>query len=345
MAHSSRSLAKSIGIVILGIIMVGAISADFAECADTYPEKPISAYVGYPAGGGTDTIARTLAPILEENLGQPLVIINLPGAHSAQAGTQVQLAKKDGYTVFFATEGMAVWQVTGITKKLNYKDFDPIALMGVGPATVAVNAKTPWNTVEELFEDAKKRPGEITAGTAGPFTTSHVCLLILKHTLGLKFHMIPYVGGSAAVLAAVKGEVKVLPEMTTQMYEMYKAGKMKFLAQFTKESMVGLEKIPTLGEKYPKLRPYLPYGPYFGLFVAKGTSEKVKFRLIEAMGAALKDPRWTKFADNRLIARLDLVGGLAEQWIDRWISNVAWILYDMGEIKQSPEKFGIPRIR
>jgi len=343
MARSSRSLAKSIGIVILGIVMVGAISADFAECADTYPEKPINAYVGYPAGGGTDTIARTLAPILEENLGQPLVIVNLPGAHSAQAGTQVQLAKKDGYTVFFATEGMAIWQVTGITKKLSYKDFDPIALMGVGPATLAVNAKTPWNTIEELFEDARRRPGEITGGTAGPFTTSHVCLLLLKHALGLKFNMIPYVGGSAAVLAAVKGEVKVLPEMTTQMYEMYKAGKLRFLAQFTKEPMVGLEKIPTLADKYPKLTPYLPYGPYFGLFVAKGTPEKVKFRLIEAMGAALKDPRWTKFADNRLIARLNLVGGLAEKWIDTWISNVAWILYDMGEIKQSPDKFGISR--
>jgi len=345
MAHSSRSLAKSIGIVILGIIMLGAISADFAECAGTYPERPISAYVGYPAGGGTDTIARTLAPILEENLGQPLVIVNLPGAHSAQAGTQVKSAKKDGYTVFFATEGMAVWQVTGITKELSYKDFEPVALIGVGPATLAVNAKTPWNTIEELFEEARKRPGEITGGTAGPFSTSHVCLLLLNHVLGLKFHMIPYVGGSAAVLATVKGEVKVLPEMTTQMYEMYKAGKLRFLAQFTKEPMVGLEKIPTLGDKYPKLAPYLPYGPYFGLFVAKGTPENVKNRLMGAMGTALSDPRWTKFADNGLIERINLFGGMAEQWIDRWISNVAWILYDMGEIKESPEKFNIPRTK
>jgi len=345
MARSSRSLAKSIGIVILGIIMVGAISADFAECADTYPEKPINAYVGYPAGGGTDTIARTLAPILEENLGQPFVIVNLPGAHSAQAGTQVQLAKKDGYTVFFATEGMAVWQVTGITKKLSYKDFDPIALIGVAPATVAVNPKTPWNTIEELFEEAKKRPGEITAGTAGPFTTSHVCLLLLKHALGLKFHMIPYVGGAPAVLAAVKGEVKMLPEMTLQMYEMYKADKLRFLAQFTNEPMVGLERIPTLGQKYAELKPYLPYGPYFGLFVAKGTPDNVKNRLMDAMGKALRDPRWTKFADSHLIARLNITGDMAMKWIDRWISNVAWILYDMGEIKQSPEKFGIPRIK
>lgn len=345
MVHSLKSLAKSMGIVMLGIIMVGAISADFAEGGDAYPEKPINAYVGYPAGGGTDTIARTLAPILEENLGQPFVIVNLPGAHSAQAGTQVQAAKKDGYTVFFATEGMAVWQVTGITEELSYKLFDPIALIGVAPATVAVNPKTPWNTIEGLFEEAKKRPGEITAGTAGPFTTSHICLLLLKHALGLNFHMIPYVGGAPAVLAAVKGEVKMLPEMTLQMYEMYKADKLRFLAQFTKEPMVGLEKIPTLGEKYAELKPYLPYGPYFGLFVAKGTPENVKTRLIGAMGTALSDPRWTKFADSHLIARLNIFGGMAEQWIDRWISNVAWILYDMGEIKKSPEKFGIPRIK
>jgi len=345
MAHSLKSLAKSMGIVILGIFMVGAIFANSDECQAAYPEKPINAYVGYPAGGGTDTIARTLAPILKENLGQPFVIVNLPGAHSAQAGMQVQEAKKDGYTVFFATEGMAVWQVTEITDKIGYKDFDPIALMGVAPATVAVNPKTPWNTIEALFEEAKKRPGEITAGTAGPFTTSHVCLLLLKHALGLKFHMIPYVGGAPAVLAAVKGEVKMLPEMTLQMYEMYKADKLRFLAQFTNEPMVGLERIPTLGQKYAELKPYLPYGPYFGLFVAKGTPDNVKNRLMDAMGKALRDPRWTKFADSHLIARLNLTGDMAMKWIDRWISNVAWILYDMGEIKQSPEKFGIPRIK
>ena len=100
-----------------------------------------------------------------------------------------------------------------------------------------------------------------------------------------------------------------------------------------------------MAEKYTEIMPYLPYGPFFGLFVAKGTPESVKNRLIEAMGQALQDPRWTKYADSHLITRLNLVGKQAEKWIDRWVSNIAWILYDMGEIEHSPDEFGIPRQR
>ncbi len=307
-----------------------------------YPDRPINVYVGFPAGGPTDVIARGIVPILEEKLGNPVAITNMPGAASATAASFVLKQKADGYSLFMGSEIMSIWQTMDIMD-ISWEDYKPIKLIAKATPVIAVPPDSPFDTAEEFVEYAIDNPGELRISIAGPGTIPHISGLLLQKVLGAEFTFVPYQGGKPAVTAVMGGQVDATIEMVQSMVAAYKGEKLKILASFTNEPIPGLEEITPFGKLYPAVSEYLPYGPYFGLFAQKGVSEEVVDVLEKGMSEAIKDPRWTEYCEKFYLTQIDYSGEEAVEFLEAWTSKSAWILYDTGGAKNSPADFGIPR--
>lgn len=310
--------------------------------AVTYPKSQINMVVGFAPGGPTDVIARGIVPILQEKLGVGIGITNMPGAASATAANNVLSQPKDGYTLFFGSEIMSIWQTMGTADLAPTRDFIPVKLVSQAYPVLAVPPNSKFSKAEDFIKYAIDHPGELRIGTAGPGTVPHISGLLLQRELGTKFTFVPFQGGGPAITAVMGGQVDATIEMVQGMVESHKAGKLKILASFTNKAIEGLD-IKPMGELYPKLQPFLPYGPYFGLFAPKGTpAEAVK--ILEAkMAEAVKDPRWTEYCKKLFLPQIDISGDAAVKFLDEWTSKSAWLLYETGGAKESPEKFGIKK--
>jgi tripartite-type tricarboxylate transporter receptor subunit TctC len=138
-------------------------------------------------------------------------------------------------------------------------------------------------------------------------------------------------------------QVDATIEMVQSMVTSYESGDLKILASFTNEPIEGLEEIEPFGKIYSEVGQYLPYGPYFGLFVAKGTPDNVVETLEKAMDKAVADNRWIEYCDSMYLVRVDYSGDAAVKYLEDWTSKSAWLLYDAGGAKNSPADFGIKR--
>jgi len=308
-----------------------------------YPERNINAMVGFSPGGPTDVIARGILPILQEELGVGIGITNTPGAASATAASNVLQQPADGYTLFFGSEIMSVWQTMGTIDLSPTKDFIPVKIVSQAIPVMAVPPNSPFNSAEELVQYAKENPGKLRLSTAGPGTVPHISGLLLEKYLGCKFTFVPYEGGQPAITACMGGQVDCTIEMVQSMVEAFKGGKLKILASFTNEPIEGLEEIEPFGKLYPEVGKYLPYGPYFGLFAPKGTPDEVVQVLKEGLDKAIKDQRWIDYTDKLYLVRVDYSGEEAYKFLEDWTAKAAWLLYDAGGAKNNPADFGIER--
>lgn len=313
------------------------------EAKTKYPERSINAVIGFAAGGPTDVIGRGILPILQQELGVGIGITNMGGASSAPAASQVLSQPKDGYTLFFGSEIMSLWQTMGTVDLSPTRDFIPIKLVSQAIPVLAVPPDSKFGKVEDFIKFAKENPGKLRIGTAGPGTVPHISGLLLEKELGCKFVFVPYDGGRPAVTAVMGGQVDATIEMVQSMVEAYRGNKLKILASFTNEPISGLETIPAIGAVYPELSDYLPYGPYFGLFAAKGTPQEVVDVLKSAMDKAIKNQGWLDYCKQMYLVPIDYSGDEAVKFLDEWTSKSAWILYDAGGAKNSPADFGIPK--
>jgi tripartite-type tricarboxylate transporter receptor subunit TctC len=307
-----------------------------------YPKNSINMIVGFNPGGPTDVIARGIVPILQEKLGVGIGITNTPGAASATAASNVLSQPKDGYTLFFGSEIMSIWQTMGTMDLSPTRDFIPVKLCSEAIPVLAVPPDSKFTKAEDFIKHAKDHPGELRIGTAGPGTVPHISGLMLEKELGCKFTFVPFQGGGPAVTAVMGSQVDATIEMVQSMVESNKAGKLKILASFTNEEIEGLG-IPTMGTLFPELKGFLPYGPYFGLFAAKDTPPEIVKILDEAMGEAMKDSRWDEYCKKLYLVQVDYSGDAAMEYLEKWTSRSAWLLYDTGAAKNSPADFGISK--
>jgi tripartite-type tricarboxylate transporter receptor subunit TctC len=315
-----------------------------AEPESTYPDRNIIAVVGFSPGGPTDVIARGVLPIVQEIFGVGIGINNMAGAASAPAAEHVLAQKPDGYTIFFGSEIMSVWQTMGTTDLSPTKDFIPVKIVSEAIPVLAVPPNSPFSSAEELIAYAKEHPGEVKISTAGPGTVPHVSGLMLQKYLDVEFTFVPYQGGKPAVIAVMSNEVDATIEMVQSMVAEYQGGNLNILASFTNEPIEGLEEIAQIGKIYPELSQHLPYGPYFGVFVSKDCPAEVVEAWNAALDQAIADQRWIDYTDQFYLVRVNYSGAEAIDYLEKWTSRAAWLLYDSGGAEHSPEEFGIPRL-
>jgi tripartite-type tricarboxylate transporter receptor subunit TctC len=269
-----------------------------------YPERPIKLIVPWAAGGDTDVIYRTFAPLMQKQLGGgTIVVANVGGASGTKGAREAKAAPDDGYTIFAVHDSIHSTYYTGVAD-VNYTDFEPICLVSATPSIVTASPKTQWKDMKSLLADAKKRPGAITVGaTLG--STSHFFPAMIEQAAGIKFKYVSYEGTAPRMNALLGGHVDLAESNLTQKGKA-DAGQLRFLAIAADKRHPEVPNVPTLKE----LGIDIEYAVNRGLLAPKGTSAEVLGKLRSACGTAAKDPGFAESLKKQgtLVRYLDHAG-------------------------------------
>ena len=263
--------------------------APLAALAQGYPERPLRVLVGYPPGGGTDLVARIVAPPLSERLRQPVVVENRPGANAIIATEMVVKAKPDGYTLLmgYATE-LAVNPAT--FRKLPYdplRDLAPVAQLGSAPLVLAVHPAVAAQDVRALVALAKSRPGALSYSSSGNGSVHHFAGELFKIQTGTHIVHIPYKGSGPATADAVSGQVEITYASAASVLRFVQAGRLRGLAVTSAQRSPQLPGVPTAAESGLA---GLDLTSWYGLLAPAGTPPEVISRLNGEIAAVLALP-------------------------------------------------------
>lgn len=266
-----------------------------AKAADEpYPQKPILAIVAYPAGGGTDIVARSILRTAEKYTGKGFVVDNKPGAGGAIGFTAIAGAPKDGYTLGFLNAPTIVLNPIQLGDKVKYKidDFVPIANFVSDPGVFVVNADSPFKSFKDFVDYAKANPGKVKLAYGGPGTSEALALRNLEQKLEIKFRKVPFEGTGPQVTALMGGHIDIMISNASEIYPQAESKSVRVLA-------VGSEKKIDL---YPNVPTYKESGFDYvqvamrGIGAPKGVDAKhIKF-LSDAMKKSFDDPEFKKNA-------------------------------------------------
>jgi len=280
-----------------------SLTPSLAVADDQFPSKPIRIVVPFPPGGLTDVSVRRIAEIARQDLRQPIVVENKPGAKGFIGTTLVLREPADGHTMLAVTTSVVL-----VGPILSRAPFDPIQdlsyiLNYAGPShALVVRADSNYKTLEDLITDARERPGAITFGTVGVADTSYFGIIALSQAKGVQFNHIPYQGANQTLMAAASGETDFAP--TSNYGALLKAGKIKALALLDKERLDSLPEVPTFTELgIPWQFPWVT-----GLAVSAHTPEPVRARLETAFLKAARSEEFGAFMKQLDVPRYILDG-------------------------------------
>jgi tripartite-type tricarboxylate transporter receptor subunit TctC len=273
-----------------GLACLVAASLGFAASvnAQSYPSKPLRFVVPYPAGGGTDVIARMIGSKLSDAWGQPVVIENKAGASGILGNDAVVKATADGYTVLIGITTLV--QMPHLNNKLPYdvfKDLTPIAQLALSSNLFAVPATSPANTLKEFIALAKAEPNRYNYGSFGAGTTSHLHGELFNMQAGLKLAHVPYKGGAPLATDVMGGQVTAgLLDLASARAHL-SSGRMKFLAISGTKRFSGLPNVPTFAEA--GLKDFEASG-WFAMFLPASAPKEVVAKLSIEVGRIMKLP-------------------------------------------------------
>lgn len=321
------------------LLVLGVVSFSFAQA---FPTKDFSGVIQWGAGGATDNVARAVTPLVEKHLGKQVVLQNKPGATGAVAVQWVHNQPSDGYTLLYGAENPLLYRVLDISQ-LEYKDFYPITIIARNVGVVLCGVNQPWKTIGELFQDAKKNPGQIKMGSTGPGGLPHVAASMFKAINGVDFNHIVFAGEGPGITAMLGGHVQWTTVGLAAGREHIRAGRVRALAMVADEPVAGLETVPLITSASADYKKFLPWGPFYGVWVKKDVPDAAKSALVEAYRKGLQEPKAQEFITNFGSIPMGISGAEADKFLTHWQSITTWLLQDAGATKVSPEKFGIPK--
>jgi len=245
--------------------------------AQQYPVRPIRLVVPFPPGGGTDTMARVIAPKLSEFLGQQVVAENRGGAGATIGAEIAAKSAPDGYTLMLATITNAIG--ASLYSKLNYdlvRDFAPITRLATTPHILVVHPSVPVKTVKEFVALAKAKPGELAYSSSGSGSAAHLAGELFNSLTGVKTTHVPYKGGGPSMIALVGGEVSVAFATMPSAIGYVRSGRLRGIAVTTERRSPSTPELPTIAET--GVSGY-EAGSWYGLSAPAGTSKNIITRL------------------------------------------------------------------
>lgn len=273
---------------LFGLATLAAAAMPGLALADTWPSKPVRWVVAYPAGGGSDFLARQLAPQLGRQLGQTIVIDNRPGAAGIIGTDNAAKSSPDGYTIVTGDNGAMVFH-SAMYKKLPYdpKDFVPVGFMARFPLILAVHPGAGFSSGKQLLNELKNNPGRYSYASPGVGSPHHLAMELLKdRTKSFVVH-VPYRGTALAVQDVISGQVPMMVLDTAAGLPQIRSGKVRALAVMSKKRIPSLPDVPTLDELGVK---DFEVTAWQGLFVPKGTPADITARLSAEMNKAIAVP-------------------------------------------------------
>ena len=287
--------------------------------AQTYPTRPVRILVGFTAGGNFDIVARLMGQWLSEQLHQPVIVENRPGASSNLATEAVIRAPADGYTLLLGGTVNAINATLYEKLSFNFiRDVAPVSGVVRFPNVMTVSASFPAKTVPEFIAYAKANPGKINHGSSGNGTTQHLAGELFKMMTGVNFIHVPYRGAPQAITDLLSGLVQVLFEPLPASIQYIKSGRLRALAVTTATRSEALPDLPAMGEFVPG---YEASG-WIGVCAPKNTSIEIIEKLNKAINAGLADPKMkARFADlgaTTLAGSSAAFGKLIAEETEKW---------------------------
>jgi tripartite-type tricarboxylate transporter receptor subunit TctC len=285
-------------------LALGAASA----AAQDFPNRPIQLMVAFPAGGSTDIAARIVAAIAEKDLGQPIVVVNKGGAGGQVGWTEMVRQKPDGYYIGFINLPATNTVILDPERKAIFteKDFTPIINQVLDPGVIWVRADSPYKTVQDLFDAAKKAPGTIRAATTGILSDDHLAILMAEEAVpGATYRMVHLEGGAAQFKEIMSGNIDVAFDNVGSIVTRVKSGEVRALAVLDDVRSKFLPDVPTTKELgYPTVIS----NSTRGIAAPKGTPEPIVKKLQEALKKAMDNPEHVKKLEDQGIAIKIMVG-------------------------------------
>jgi len=269
------------------VVAVIVSVAPYAAAAQSYPQRPITLVVPYPAGGGNDVLARLVADKMSHALGQQIVVENRGGAGGTIATRQVAKSAPDGYTLLIATSSLAI--NPSLYPNVGYdprKDFAPIGLLASSSNVVLVHPSVPASSVTELIALAKQNPGKLNFASTGSGSSVHLAAELFAIMAGIKLTHVPYRGSGPALNDLVGGHVTMMFATMPPAIGLARDGKVRALAVTGAKRSSVLPDVPTVAEAgLPGYEAVLHYG----LVAPAGTPRPIIDKLNGALRAALGD--------------------------------------------------------
>ena len=278
---SSRLIAR---------LSAGLLAAAFAApaLAQSYPAKPVRIVVPYPPGGPNDIVARTVGQKLSEQLGQPVIVDNKPGASGNIGAESVAKSPPDGYTLLLLTTGHTI--NPSLYPKLGYdleKDLAPVTQLTAGPMVVVANPSLPAKNIKELISLAKAKPESLNFGSAGNGSSTHLAPELFSSMAGIKMNHIPYKGSAPALTDLMAGQIQVAFDFMISAMPHVKSGKIKALAVTSTTRSPAAPDLPTVAESGV---PGFEVIGWNGLVVPARTPKDVVAKLNAELKKALDQP-------------------------------------------------------
>ena len=285
----------------LAVALLTAFAAPLPAVAQSFPERPVNLMVPAPAGGPTDIAARILAGIAEKALGQPIVVVNKPGAGGQVGATELARARPDGYTIGFIVMPGTNTIIIDPDRQAIFDEnaFAHIVNHVLDPGAVWVKADSPFKTLEDLIEAAKKAPGTIRASTTGILGDDHLNILITEEATGAKFRIVHLEGAANQLKETLGGNVDVSFDNVGSVVKPLKAGQIRVLAVTHGERSKFIPDVPATAELG---FPTIVSSSTRGIVAPKGTPEPVVKKLADVLGKAMADPEHVKKMDEQGLA-------------------------------------------
>lgn len=266
------------------------------KAAEGYPKKPIMSVVAFPAGGGTDIMARSILKVAEKYTGQGFVVDNKPGAGGAIGFTALAGAKNDGYTIGLINAPTILMAPIQLGDKVKYKldDFELIANIVSDPGIIAVSADSPFKTFKDFVDYAKANPNQVKMGFGGPGTSEALALRSMEQALDIKIRKVPFEGTGPQLTGLMGGNIDIMISNASEIYPQFQAKQIRVLAIGSASKIAMYPDTPTykeVGFDYVQVA-------MRGFGAPKGLApEQIKV-LSEALKKAYDDPEFKKNAEE-----------------------------------------------
>ena len=339
--------------VLLGIGAAGAAGAagllilpGTAEAAE-WPARPITAVVMYGAGGGTDTIIRTLAKEMAASTGWTVNVINKPGAVGGVATRFVLNKPDDGYWWLGAANYNKFVRVMGHSTSQAWMDWQYFQAAN-SLASWSVRTDSPYKTFEDVVAAAKKNPGKVSISTSGTGGLWQELALIVSEAAGIKLKYVPYKGGKPATLAGLQGEVDIAGGGVHEHIEFIKAGKLRNLQQTGSKDIEvpGVGTLRSVGHMLPQLKPLLPVGGIYNIALKRNTPIEVLEQVKAAFVTAVKSSAFQAVAKSKYFEVDIRTGEAADRRAAQVECVTAATFYkvrdQIGKKVKSPKELGLP---
>jgi len=263
--------------------------ADMVFAKDAWPEKQVELINPFGAGGAADVQARKLAEIISKDLGQPMVVRNVTGAGGAIAYNEVHRAKPDGYTLIWYSGAINTLAARNQVK-FDYRDFEPIAGIGIETIAISVNKTAPWKNFKEFIAYAKQNPGKVRIGNSGMGSVTHMVPVLVGIKTGAQIVHVPF-GTGLAVAALMGDKIEASSQHPAEILSQIKAGEVRVLA-VSSEKRIGIwPDVPTMKESGVDV----VFDQWRGFAAPKGTPKEVVKKLSGIIKKAVQSKDWSDF--------------------------------------------------